>query len=371
MKPDTQSHDCLTTGIKQNQPFLMGVMGILLLLLQGCATAPSLSPTEAAQNQAKAAYLVGDYQRTLAIIMPLADGGEAWAQYTLGYMYYYGHGVRQDRQTAKQWIQSAAAKGYAPAQQAMQRLSTPPSTAEDENNEPAKPVPDTTGKAVAPALPESKEQAPAETTPQFSPVTPTPSVQQPAPPAPQPDQPSAPSVQEMKPATPPVEPSDAPPSTAAPPKPSSQEEMINEYPHAAESTPSPAASLSAQSISRPPTAQTDKGADRAPPAPTLSKGIRTRDWISHQDPQHFTVQLISSENEEAVVRFIREHHIEKQAAYYSVTHSGKIWYSVVYGNYADHSAARHALSRLPHAMRRDAPRVRNFQDIQTQFKPAP
>ena len=372
INPGAQHQDSLKKTAKQCWPLLIGV---LLLLLQGCATTPALSPSEATQNQAKAAYLVGDYQRTLAIIMPLADAGEPWAQYTLGYMYYYGHGVRQDRQTAKQWIQSAAAKGYPPALQAMQRLSAPLPTTEEENNEPTKPAPfDTEGKAAPPTQPESNGQTPVETTPQITPVTPPPSVEQPAPPAPQPAQPTTPPAQETAPAPPAVEPSDTPPSTTAPPQSSSQEETNNatkEPSRVAEPPPSPAASMPPQTTASPSSAQADKATDHAPPAPTLDQGIRDRDWISNQDPRQFTVQLISGENEAAVVRFIRKHHIEKQAAYYSTMRSGKTWYSVVYGNFPNHNAARQALSRLPRVLRRDSPRIRNFQGIQAQLRPTP
>lgn len=120
-----------TPRTKRRWPILLG--GIMLLL-QGCATTPSSPPSDEARTQAKIAYLLSDYQRTLTIVLPRAEAGEAWAQYTLGYMYYYGHGVRQDRKTAKRWIESAAAKGYAPAQQAMLRLSAPPPRTGEEGN---------------------------------------------------------------------------------------------------------------------------------------------------------------------------------------------------------------------------------------------
>ena len=95
----------------------------LLLLVQGCSTPPP-KPAESAYAEAKAAYLAHDYQRTLAIVGPRAIAGEAWAQYTLGYMYHYGQDVAMDKQMAKQWIQRAAKQGYAPAQHALQRISS-------------------------------------------------------------------------------------------------------------------------------------------------------------------------------------------------------------------------------------------------------
>lgn len=94
----------LTPTGKCRFPFLL--LG-LILLVQGCATPPP-KPAETAYSEAKAAYLAHDYQRSLAIVGPRAIAGEAWAQYTLGYMYHYGQGVVLDKQMAKQWIQRAA-----------------------------------------------------------------------------------------------------------------------------------------------------------------------------------------------------------------------------------------------------------------------
>jgi TPR repeat protein len=106
--------------------FTLLLVGCVVLILQGCATT-SHTPThsEAPFDQAKIAYLANDYQRALAIVEPLAVTGEPWAQYTLGYMYYYGRGIAIDRQISKQWIERAALQGYAPAQEALRLMSSP------------------------------------------------------------------------------------------------------------------------------------------------------------------------------------------------------------------------------------------------------
>ena len=158
------------------------LIGGLFLLLQGCATAPTpaTSPSDEARMQAKISYLLSDYQRTLAIVLPKAEAGEPWAQYTLGYMYYYGRGVTQNRQTAKRWIESAAAKGYPPAQQAMQRLSAPPPSTEDQNgdamdqghvgSEAATPPPDAQHEPTNPQMSEPiPSQAPPPPAPMIEP----------------------------------------------------------------------------------------------------------------------------------------------------------------------------------------------------------
>ena len=62
------------------------------------------------------AYKRGDYAIALKELMPLAEQGDAYAQFTLGYMYAEGQGVPQDDQTALKWYTLAAEQGYAPAQ---------------------------------------------------------------------------------------------------------------------------------------------------------------------------------------------------------------------------------------------------------------
>lgn len=111
---------CLTFAGKRRLPLLLAG---LFLLVQGCTTAPPKLP-ETAYAEAKTAYLTHDYQRALAVVGPRAIAGEPWAQYTLGYMYHYGQGVALDKQMAREWILRAAKQGYAPAQHALERISS-------------------------------------------------------------------------------------------------------------------------------------------------------------------------------------------------------------------------------------------------------
>jgi uncharacterized protein len=47
-------------------------------------------------DDAFAAYQRGDYATAMSLRRPLADQGNAAAQYNLGWMYYDGRGVPQD-----------------------------------------------------------------------------------------------------------------------------------------------------------------------------------------------------------------------------------------------------------------------------------
>ena len=62
------------------------------------------------------AYRARDYDTALALWRPLADAGNAAAQYQLGTLYAEGKGVAQSDATAAQWFQRAAEQGNAAAQ---------------------------------------------------------------------------------------------------------------------------------------------------------------------------------------------------------------------------------------------------------------
>ena len=58
----------------------------------------------------------GDYKTALKEWQPLADQGDAGAQYNLGWMYENGKGVLKDYKQAVKWYQKAADQGFARAQ---------------------------------------------------------------------------------------------------------------------------------------------------------------------------------------------------------------------------------------------------------------
>lgn len=92
-------------------------------LLVGCATSPELKNAGPDFDTAKQAYLKGDYQRALPLLKNEAKRGTPRAQYTLGYMYYNGLGVKQDESVAVEWIRQAANNGDPLAVEALSRMA--------------------------------------------------------------------------------------------------------------------------------------------------------------------------------------------------------------------------------------------------------
>jgi TPR repeat protein len=62
------------------------------------------------------AYLAGNYPTAIANFLPLAEQGNAIAQFALGVMYDKGEGVLQDDAEAVRWYRLAAEQGDAHAQ---------------------------------------------------------------------------------------------------------------------------------------------------------------------------------------------------------------------------------------------------------------
>ena len=74
------------------------------------------APAWAGFAEGVAAYKRGDYATALREFRPLAEQGDAGAQFDLGRMYDKGQGVPQDYAEAVKWYRKAAEQGHAKAQ---------------------------------------------------------------------------------------------------------------------------------------------------------------------------------------------------------------------------------------------------------------
>ena len=90
----------------------------------GVALAVMLTATALAADlqKGKEAYDAGDYATALAILTPLAEAGDAEAQYRLGHMYEWGKGVEHDSVEAVYWWLRAAEAGHYTAQRKLGEL---------------------------------------------------------------------------------------------------------------------------------------------------------------------------------------------------------------------------------------------------------
>ena len=87
-------------------------------LLAACAIATALGAPAAAGplEDGSAAYHEKEYAKAADLWQPLAEKGDATAQYYLGTLFAEGKGVAQNDATAFMWFQRAANQGHAAAQ---------------------------------------------------------------------------------------------------------------------------------------------------------------------------------------------------------------------------------------------------------------
>lgn len=73
-------------------------------------------------QKGRAAYDAGDIHAAFHYYMKAAEAGDAFAQYSIGFFYYDGQGVRQNRAEAKMWLEKAAKQGHKHAKALLKNL---------------------------------------------------------------------------------------------------------------------------------------------------------------------------------------------------------------------------------------------------------
>ena len=86
------------------------------------AFALALSPARADIVAGNSAYNDGYYEAAYREWLPVAEQGNAVAQYNVALLYRYGKGRPIDHGTAADWCLKAANEGFAPAQYEMARM---------------------------------------------------------------------------------------------------------------------------------------------------------------------------------------------------------------------------------------------------------
>lgn len=93
-------------------------LGLGVLSCCGCVNYPNY-------YQGITSFKAQKYREAFIRLKPVAEKGQPDAQYAVGYMYYYGEGVVEDRTQAWYWITRAAHAGQPDALEAATILSKP------------------------------------------------------------------------------------------------------------------------------------------------------------------------------------------------------------------------------------------------------
>lgn len=105
------------------------VCSLFLLTLVSCATIRNHNLQEGIHS-----FRVQDYRHAFIRLKPEAMRGQRDAQYAVGYMYYYGQGVVENRKKACYWISQAAKAGQPEAIIALQKIRALPPAQPLESN---------------------------------------------------------------------------------------------------------------------------------------------------------------------------------------------------------------------------------------------
>ena len=102
-----------------------------------------------------------------------------------------------------------------------------------------------------------------------------------------------------------------------------------------------------------------------PAPPELATlGLKDSEWLRAQNPAHWTLQLLGARDTHTLVKYVREHKLSEDCAWYATQLNGKPWYVLVYRFYTNADSARKGLDLLPAAMQQGQPWVKSMAAIQ-------
>ena len=97
--------------------------------------------------------------------------------------------------------------------------------------------------------------------------------------------------------------------------------------------------------------------------PTSQNLAENESWLWTQDPGHYTLQLMNSQQESGVKKYISQYKLKGKAVYYRSLRNGEVRYIIIYGNYVNRDVARNAIKSLPKALQSNQPWARSFASV--------
>lgn len=131
-------------------------------------------------------------------------------------------------------------------------------------------------------------------------------------------------------------------------------------------TPSTRAEITQPTISTTPTKKISSNGQ----ANSNSAAINREQWVLSLNPEHFTVQLLTAQNEPSIKEFMATHQLSTRAAYYAFSRKGRTWYAVIYGSFATRTEADKAAKSLTGRVKGITPWIRKLADIQQTIRTA-
>ncbi len=89
------------------------------------------------------------------------------------------------------------------------------------------------------------------------------------------------------------------------------------------------------------------------------------EWVKDQNPAFFTLQLARSDELNWLLEIAKKQPMFKDTAYYTTMVDGKKWFYLIYGNFENRKTATDEIERLPKALKKWSPWVRQFSELQS------
>jgi len=275
--------------------FRFALIGNLLLLVTACGSNPQQtnesndSSANSLDNilysRARTSFFEEDYKTAATLLDPLATKGNTEAQYSLGYLYYHGKGVKRDVNQAIKWFEKSAKQNHPHATEALRLMQA--------------------------AVDKKKTAASNKRFSQNSkPVLDLRSLN------------TTKAEQKTKPAQP------IPDRHDLPEKITQREQTIKHLPQPM--------SDSGTGLS---------GAQRDPAAFSPPTEAESLSWINNQSTENFTIQLASNTREAPVIHYIEQVALDG-VYYFSSKHNGVTRFTVIHGSFSSFTQAKNKLARL-------------------------
>lgn len=105
--------------------------------------------------------------------------------------------------------------------------------------------------------------------------------------------------------------------------------------------------------------------------PHTPRALWDSQWIRQQPGNHFTLQLLASQNKKSLNGFVQKHAIKDFAVAFETQKNNKPLYILILGSYPDRTQATRAISQLPPSLKAITPWIRDYKSIQVLLnKPA-
>lgn len=99
------------------------IIGLIIpvILISGCVSKQEWLETK--YEQGKKDFIQKKYREAFEELQPVAEAGNADSQYALGYMYFYGKGILENKERARYWMNLSAQSGNQQAKNAMKMMN--------------------------------------------------------------------------------------------------------------------------------------------------------------------------------------------------------------------------------------------------------